>query len=409
MITLISKWVVPITSKPIKNGAVVIDRSEIIDFGLADKIFKKYQSIRKDLGNAILMPALANAHTHLEFSFMRGKIKKTLGFSDWVRILVDEKEQAVGKELLTQAEQAIQQMHQSGISLIGEISNSLATMKLLAKSPLKGIIFHEIFGLKKESSLRHFAQALQGRQEFQKIFKKIKKFHFSISPHAPQTVSPTLFEMIRRLQNKDGFIVSVHLAESHDEVELMEKGRGQLKKYLKERNFWDPEWKTPGRSPVAYLDSLDFLSKNVRAVHCVQVSDQDIKILKRRNVMVITCPRSNKRLHTGKPPLKKFLKAGLKVALGTDSLASNDDLSIFNEMKFVKEEYPGIKSQEILRMATIHGAQALGLEKLHGSIDKGKTPDLICIHLDGRKGVKSPESILTSGVHPERISRPVPQ
>ncbi len=409
MLTLISKWLVPISSVPIQNGAVVTDRGKIIDYGSVDGILRKYRSIREDLGNVILMPSLVNAHTHLEFSFMCKKIKKPEEFSDWVRILVQEKEQTSEEEVVDQAERAIQNLHRSGISLVGEISNSLVTMRLLAKSPLKGIIFHEIFGLKKESSLRHFTQALQGRQEFQKTFKKNKNFRFSISPHAPQTVSPTLFEMIRRLQKKDRFLVSVHLAESHEEVELMKNGCGKLRNYLEERGFWDPHWKPPKQSPVEYLHSLDFLSEDVRAVHCVQVSNSDIDILKKQRVMVIACPRSNLRLHAGKPPLKKFLQAGLRIALGTDSLASNDDLSIFNEMKFVREEYPGVNNEEILRMATIHGAEALGMEKQYGSIERGKTADLICIHLDGLKQVKSPGSILTSGISPERISRPLPQ
>ncbi len=405
MITLISKWIVPITSKPIQKGAVVIDSNRIIDYGPVDNMFKKHRSIRKDLGNSILMPALTNAHTHLELSFLHKRMKRAKGFVDWARLLVQAKEQVIEEEIAEHIEKAIQYMHQSGISLIGEVSNSLVTTRLLAKSPLRGIIFYEIFGLKKESALRHFTQALQGRLEFKKEFRKSKNFRFSISPHSPQTVSPTLFEMIRRIQKKEKFIVSVHLSESPDEEKLIKTGEGRLKDYLEERNFWDSEWKTPGLSAVQYLDKLRFLSSKTLAVHCVQVDSLDIEIMKRRKVTVIICPRSNKNLKVGIPPLKKLLKAGIRVALGTDSLASNDDLNIFNEMMFVKREFPELDNEDVLKMATIDGAEAIGLGKYFGSIEKGKVPDLISINIEGLKHVKNPLTILTSGVSLNRISR----
>jgi len=407
MITLRAQWLVPVTSRIVKDGAVVADRGRIIDFGPADRILAGHRSIRKDLGNSILMPALVNAHTHLELSFLRGRIKAGSGFVEWASSLIDQRERADERDVLVKAKGAIREMYRSGVSLVGEVTNNIFTMRFLSESELKGIIFYEIFGQRKDDALRRFAKALERNLLFKKIFRENRDFAFSITPHAPQTVSPVLFRMIRRYQKMNRSVISVHCAETADEMKLIRTGRSSIRDFLVGRNFWDPEWKVPGVSPVEYLSRLGILSKQTLAIHCTQVSSRDIEILRRKKVTVIVCPRSNRRLKTGKAPIRKLLDAGINVALGTDSLASNSNLSIFSEMKFIRNEFPDVKPHELLRIATMNGATALGLERSYGSIEKGKSAELIALDMHGLRDQDEPLEILTSGIHPDRVSRPL--
>ncbi|MEW5807104.1 MAG: amidohydrolase family protein [Acidobacteriota bacterium] len=408
MITLRARWVVPVTSMIIEDGAIVISKDRIVDLGPADRIFKRYRSIRKDLGAAILLPALVNCHTHLELSHLKGRVKTRTGFVEWIGSLIRMREQDDEKEVIKRTKEAIDRMYRSGTSSVGEVSNSLVTMKALSESRLRGIIFKEIFALRDEDALRCFTKALEEMQEFKTLFGKSGRFRFSITAHAPHTVSPVLFRMVRQFQRMSDSIISVHLAESQDEKKLIESGRGKLKDYLIEKSFWNYGWKVPGVSPVKYLDRLGILSGRMLAIHCVQVSAHDMDILRKRKVSVVVCPRSNRRLKTGKAPIARILSAGINVALGTDSLASNSDLSIFQEMKFLGKEFPDVKPDEILRMATINGAKALGLGKELGSIEKGKTADLIAIDIRGMKKQDDPFGILLSSPNPARVFRPLP-
>ncbi len=206
--------------------------------------------------------------------------------------------------------------------------------------------------------------------------------HKGLSPHAPHTVSEAALRGIRAYARKYNLPLSMHVAESKDELRLLQGKKSGLEKLYRLAG-WDLAWAPSAASSFEYLRRIGFLSPNLLAVHAVWVTDRDIGIIKKSRVPIAHCPRSNKETGGGKMPLKKFIDAGITVGLGTDSLASSPSLSMWDEMRCACRIHKkqGITAQDILRLATIGGAKALGLEKEIGSLEPGKKADIIAVPL----------------------------
>jgi cytosine/adenosine deaminase-related metal-dependent hydrolase len=218
-----------------------------------------------------------------------------------------------------------------------------------------------------------------GLKALERLRTRAPSLAFHLSPHAPYSVSPALFRLIRAQTERR----TVHLAENEAEVRLLASGDGPWRDLLQERDRWDPSWFPPGVSPVRYLDGLGFLDDRTLAVHVVHVDAEDIAILQRRGTPVCLCPRSNARLSVGRAPARRLLDAGLTVALGTDSLASNEDLDMFAEMRALRGRNPDLSPEEVVRAATLNGAIALGLEMALGSLAPGKSARFIGVKVKG--------------------------
>jgi cytosine/adenosine deaminase-related metal-dependent hydrolase len=192
----------------------------------------------------------------------------------------------------------------------------------------------------------------------------------------------------------------MHVAESDNESEFL-AGKGPLYDLMRERNFRDGDWTPPMKSPVQYMDMLGLLTRDTLCVHLVQVSDSDIELLAQRRPRICLCPRSNQKLQVGNPPVEKLFREGLPIALGTDSLASNDDLSILKEMARIREIAPVVSPDEIIRMGTINGAAALNMEKQLGSIEEGKEASLISLSVTSSSSGTLYEEIVCDGYRKE--------
>jgi cytosine/adenosine deaminase-related metal-dependent hydrolase len=179
-----------------------------------------------------------------------------------------------------------------------------------------------------------------------------------------------------------GEVLSIHVAESDEESQLLRDGTGPFKDFLIERDAWEPGWKAPGLTPVEYLDRLGVLTPRTLVVHCIHIDHQDLSRLQARGVTVVTCPRSNQRLGVGKAPVPKLLASGIPVALGTDSLASAPDVDLFTEIAHLRQEHPSLSPATALRIATLNGARALGLAKDLGTIETGKLAALAVVGLN---------------------------
>src|SRR5207247_9531262 len=196
----------------------------------------------------------------------------------------------------------------------------------------------------------------------------------SLAAHAPYSVSPLLLRSIHRAVERDPFLpCSVHLAESAEEVEFIEKGTGPWRHLLEELGAWNSAWMGPGVSPVQYLDEAGFLSSHVLAVHGVQMSPADLARLAARGATLVTCPRSNGHTGAGAPPLEDFYRAGVRVAVGTDSLASAPDLNVFAELATMRALAPSVPAALLLDSATWQGARALWFGADYGTIAPGKS------------------------------------
>jgi cytosine/adenosine deaminase-related metal-dependent hydrolase len=394
-----SSWVVPIVSAPIRDGWVAVEDGVIADLGEG-----RPAPGAVDLGDVILLPALVNAHTHLELSYLRGAIAPSSLLVEWIRqVMAARRRMADPRDpgIIDAARLAIGDALRTGTGLIGDISNTLVAVPLLREARMPSRVFYELLGFNTADPL---GQVRRARAEADEAAGGDAVVSVSIAPHAPYSVSPDLFAAIRAdLDAHPGDVSSIHLAESADEVELVAAGTGRWRTLLSDVGAWNDSWRPPGVSPVRYLGNLGFLTSRVLAVHAVQCSAGDLLLLRTRGTPVVSCPRSNRYVGVGSPPLTAFYEAGLTVAFGTDSLASVEDLNLFSELAEARRIAPSIAAGRLLASATLHGARALGAGDRFGSIERGKQGALVAVQTPG--AIDDVEEYLVSGVEPEAIER----
>jgi aminodeoxyfutalosine deaminase len=375
-------WVCPIAQDPIRRGWVAVRDGRIAALG-SESDAPPAQP--RDLGNVALLPALINAHTHLELSWLRDRVPPAANFVDWIKQLFmtrgGQRERPGDPKVTDAARAAAREARACGTVAVGDISNSLATVESIRAARLRGVVFHELLGFNLPNGqsvidtrpLRTTAATLGG-----------EAVAVSLSPHAPYSVSPELFRAIR--EEVDGSavpIMSVHLAESSSEVEFLCDGSGPWPGILKWVGSERADWRPPGVGPVAYLDGLGVLDSRTLVVHAVQLRDAELRRLADLGCTIVTCPRSNQWVGVGVPPVARFYAAGVKVAVGTDSLASVSDLNLFSELETMRWVAPAVPARALLESATRVGAEALGLGDELGTIEVGKRAELIACSLTG--------------------------
>jgi cytosine/adenosine deaminase-related metal-dependent hydrolase len=401
MLVVRSRWLLPIADRPLLNGWVALDRGRVVAVGRAGSSLPLAgDAPLVDLGAFAVLPALANAHTHLELSWMRGLIPRAAGFTEWVSSMLERRFGAAppADAVRGAIDKAISELRACGTGLVGDISNGLETVRPLRGSALDGVVFHEVLRFAAEGAEDVLELALKA----QGTHGSSGRFPVSLAPHAPYSVSPRLFQGIRAAQGRTPFLPSsVHLAESPEECELIETGEGPWRTLLERLGAWDPAWTPPGATPAEYLDRMGVLDSRLLAVHATQASDDDLALLAKRGVTVVTCPRSNAYVGVGDPPVGRFYRAGVKVAVGTDSLASNDDLNLFAELAALRRLAPQVPAQALLESATATGAAALGFGQSHGVIEPGRSAALIAVALP--RDVVDVEEYLVSGITPGRV------
>jgi len=368
-------WVLPISAPPIPDGAVAVEGGRIAAAGPFAALRRTHPGEVADHGDALLLPGLINAHTHLEWSFLRGGIGPRRDFVGWVREITARKLATTLEETAAAVGGAVEEAVATGTVAVSEVLNNATfcvetSIERLAARGVRGVGFLELLGFE---GVQATETVRAGLKALEMIRGRGPSLPFHLSPHAPYSVSPALFRLIHSQTERR----TVHLAENEAEVRLLASGDGPWRDLLQELGRWDPSWSPPGVSPVRYLDGLGFLDDRTLAVHAVQVNDEDIAILRERRTPVCLCPRSNARLNVGRAPARKFFDAGLTVALGTDSLASNEDLDMFAEMRALRDQNPGLSAGEVVRAATLHGAVALGMEGDLGSLAPGKSARFI--------------------------------
>jgi len=380
-----AKHILPVASPPIPNGAVLVHEGRIAAVGRRRDVVKAHPGIEvRDLGDAVIVPGFVNAHTHVELSFMNGEPPAGGSFMTWLRDLVARREGVDGGTASEAAAKAIETMVQKGTVAVGDVANGTWAAPLLARSGLRGLAFHEIFGFaasSTESILDAAAQRLEAIDAHPDVFAAGARFTTILTPHAAHTTSLPLLKALGGRAVASGEVLSIHVAESEEESQLLRDGTGPFKDFLIERGAWDPDWKAPGQTPVAYLERLGVLTPRTLAVHCVHLDHQDMSRLQARGVTVVTCPRSNQRLGVGKAPVPKLLSSGIPVALGTDSMATAPDVDVFTEVAYLRQEHPGLSPAAALRIATLNGARALGMAQDLGSIEEGKLAALAVVEL----------------------------
>ncbi len=402
---------------PVENGAVVIIRDRITAVGMADRIMKHYPGHRLyRLGNSVLMPGLVNLHTHLELPPLLESIRAS-AFPDWVLNLVRAKKNLTVNKYVSATTQNIKTLIRSGTTTVGEICTHGVSPELLKRSGLRAVVFYEIISMGPTSPPHYLwtkatvlpysphlyplpsgeRAGMRGDADMVGLLHippSSDLVHAGISPHAPHTVSEAMLLRMRETSRKKNLRLAMHVAESKDEMRLLQ-GKKSGFENLYHAAGWDLSWAPSADSPVQYLHRLRLLNKKFLAVHAVQVTESDIRLIRKTRTSVAHCPRSNRETGTGKMSLRKFLDAGIIVGLGTDSLASSPSLNLWDEMRYAYRVHRsnGVKSLDIFRLATAGGAEALGMDKDIGTIEPGKKADVIAVCLP-KKNTGDPYSDL---------------
>lgn len=401
MIVVRARWIVPVLDRPILNGWVAIDRGRIAAVGRPGGGLPLHgDAPLVDLGAFAILPALVNAHVHLELSWMAGLVPPAPSFLAWVGPMLERRFGGMPAEDEVRAAivRAIEQMRRTGTGLIGDVSNSLAPVAPLRESALEGVVFHEVLGFRSESADTILDEALRAQERE----GTSGRFPVCLAPHAPYSVSPRLFQGVRHASARTPFLPStVHVAESPEEVELLATGGGPWRPFLERLDVWDQGWVPPRCRPVEYLDRMRVLSPRLLAVHGVQCDDGELATLRERGCTLVTCPRSNEYVGVGAPPVARMYRSGVRVAVGTDSLASNADLNLFSELARLRQLAPDVPAARLIASATIEGARALGFEAEAGAIEPGRSAALVAVALPA--DCVDVEEALVGGIGPDRV------
>ncbi|HEY2434149.1 MAG TPA: amidohydrolase family protein [Vicinamibacterales bacterium] len=381
-------WILPITAAPIAGGVVAIDRDLVVSAGAYDG------GAVEDLGQVAILPGLVNAHTHLELSWMRGLIPPNASMPAWAAALMALR-RTVSHEPAEPIVDAIAEARRSGTSLLGDVTNTFATYEPLLDSELSAVLFRELLGFKPVDP----DAMVRGVEDQMAALTPVQWLRPSIVPHAPYSVAPALMRAIGRANGERP--LSVHLGESAQELEFLRDGSGDWRMLLEALGVWEPAWAPPGCGPVPYLDDLGLVNERLLAVHGVHFTEAELARLASAGATVVTCPRSNRWTGAGVPPVAGFYASGVRVAIGTDSLASVEDLNVFGEMAEVRRLAPGVPASRILESGTLAGAQALGFASELGSIEPGKRAQLLAVRLP--PDCADVEEYLLGGVEPRDV------
>ena len=386
---LSAPYVLPISREPIEDGAVAIEKDKIVAVGTLKELSEKFPGTKNEsFGEAVIMPGFVNAHSHLEITAMRGFLDDVEeDFYSWlIKLTVTRAEKLTENDIETSAVLGALEGARAGVTCFGDIGRmGKAGFEALKTVGLRGVLFQETeFSPDNKNADGDFKKLKERFLRLKETETDLVKV--GLSPHAPYTVSQTLFEKITDYALRENIKITIHAAESAEEQELMTNGTGFFADVYKKYGF---EWHNPGLSSIQYLDKIGVLSAKPLLAHCVQVSERDIELIAASGTSVAHCPKSNAKFGHGVAPLEKFLDSFVKTSFGSDSVASNNTCDILEESRFATLSARNLADRkrflnpvEIIETATLGGAKALGLESRTGTLEAGKQADLTVISLD---------------------------
>lgn len=379
------RWIFPVDQEPIENGLL-----EVAD-GTIQVVSSGNDSQAVDLGNVAIVPGLINSHTHLELSDCGTPLTPASPFSEWVRSLMKHRRSRVVDPVAVTAPevgpvwQGALESRRAGTTSLADIVAADWQPGLLPLHSPRTFAFLEILGLSAERipqlierARQHLALARSGDLPTSSAPSRV---HFGLSPHAPYSVHPRLLAELIDLSVEAGTPVAMHLAETRAELELLTRGTGEFVEFLKRLGVWNPD---VFRSPRTIRQHLEELARAPRGlvVHGNYLSEADSEFLAGTpQLSVVYCPRTHAFFGHEPHPWRQLLDAGINVALGTDSRASNPDLGIWGELQFLHRRHPEMPGSTLLELATIRGARALGIAEHAGTITAGNWADLVVIEL----------------------------
>ena len=361
-------WVLPVASPPVRDGAVLVRGGRIAEVGPLETLARANPDEPVErYDDCVLVPGLVNAHSHLELTVLGGLLP-SVPFGEWLPLLVRAMRTLTPEAREASVALGVRQCLEAGVTVVGEIAYGAASARAMSAAGLGGVCFWEVLGVR--------GDALDGVLEdagYPGPTSPHGRVRAGLSPHSPYTSGPDLLRAahVRALRERAPY--AIHVAESHAEAELFAHGSGALAGTAGRFAIG----LKPGEhaTPVHYLDALGVLD-GALAIHCVQVDGADIAALAARAAGVVLCPRSNAYLREGPAPVAALEAAGTRLALGTDSSASNLDLDLLDEARALRTLAPDLSAERVVRMLTADGAAALGLGDAFGALAPGYQADV---------------------------------
>jgi cytosine/adenosine deaminase-related metal-dependent hydrolase len=400
--TLTARCVFPADRPPLPRGTITIQGDKIIAVESAGT-----RAADEDLGNVAILPGLVNAHTHLDLSDARGKIPPTPDFTAWLRGVIQHRRGQTPMQVQKTLAAGLTELLRNGVTALGDVSVGGVSWDLLSAGKLRVLVFHEVIGLT-VSRVREAVSAAVNWLERRNAELKLRygwrigkpwiadphaDCRTGLSPHAPYSFRSNELPLVSGWGQR----ITIHLAESRAECELLERHAGPFVPFLAELGVWDPSGLA--RSPRHVIE-LTSNAASVLFVHCNHLQP-DMPIP--NNGTIVYCPRTHAAFGHPPHPFREFLKRGVRVVLGTDSLASNPDLDILAEARFVAARHTDLPGETLLRMITLDSAIALGWGDVAGSLTPGKSADLVVLPLPDREEANSHRLLFDSESRVRRV------
>jgi cytosine/adenosine deaminase-related metal-dependent hydrolase len=406
-----ARTVVTMDGAPIDNGAVAVsdDRIDdsppgsspsraarlcrsapagsVVDVGKFDEIKRRNAGEIVDLGEQALLPGLINAHCHLDYTCLRGKIPPQNSFADWIRAINTEKANLSPKDYLASINDGFSEAKRFGTTTI---ANLTAFPELIPKisAPIRTWWFAELIDVRAPDRAGEIVEL---------AIESLKSAHnWGLAPHALFTASKNLYRRCEEIARRNDILLTTHLAESQEEMEMFHDASGPLYEFLK--SIGRPMDDCGNRTPLELFLTIRDSSASLRSArndnnwllaHLNELTESDFELLKNleRKPHIVHSPRSHDYFKHSRFPFEKLRALGFNICLGTDSLASNENLSLFAEMRAFQKEFPGVPPEEVLQMVTVNPARALRQENALGRIQRGCRADLISIPCSGTDDV----------------------
>ena len=361
----------------IENAAVTVRDGRLLHVGP----FSAAGGGVVDYEDAVLLPGFVNAHTHLELTGLAGRIPPGRSLADWLGRLVGELRGGLaGPEAMRNAVQpGIRMSLAAGVTTVGDISASPAvTRPILAASELAAVSFGEVIAIGRRRRMldERLAAALG-------FASPRPDFVVGLSPHAPYTVEPAAMRHCAAAARAHRMPLCVHAAESTEEAEFTRHAAGPLADHLRALGLWDEGITPTGMGPIELIDAAGLLTPATVIAHANYASGADIGRLASSGASVAYCPRTHAAFGHQPHSFRALRAAGVNVCIGTDSLASNPDLSILGELRFLRARHPDVDAMTLLEMGTHCGAKALGLDGQVGRLAPGLRADIVVLPLEG--------------------------
>jgi aminodeoxyfutalosine deaminase len=348
--------------EPIDDGCLIHDGNTILDIGLFKDLIGSYTGKTSDLGEVTIVPGLINAHCHLELSKLEGKTLSGQGFVPWLQSMMKHDYRTIDYDAV---KNMVMARKTSATCCYGDIlaGQNTKTTDILTELKIYFTCFFEAFGFLSNNRFD------TGDMRYQK-----KRYgYIAGSGHALHTNSASVLQDVKQEDRKHGFPFSIHLAEHDDEAGMLMGEKTAFYNLLEQNKMLGNGFSPPMKTPVAYAHDLGLLDRTTLSVHCVKVSDKDIEILSDTGTNICLCPRSNAFINVGRAPWEKIMDSGINVSLGTDSIASNYDLNLWNELEYFIQRFDRkITISDAIALITCNPAKALLMNDKLGTLEKGK-------------------------------------